>query len=435
MPAIRTQLEEIMARFGSRPALIRMSSISDQFGASAPYRLEDGIAMIDISGPLSNSAWSWGGTTYGDIQDQCKIACADPDVTGLLLCINSPGGETDNAFETAAVISKVAQSKPVYAVAGTMAYSAAYLLACQASMIFVSPTSGGVGSVGVWAAHMDYSDMLKQAGITPTLFSAGEGKTDGNPYQPLTDSAKLTIQADIDRLYGEFVGAVALGRKMTPMDVVKLGARTYEGSKAAISSGLADMPGDVGDAWTALSLAVEDDDEDEDDGQYPLMRAAQRVASATKDKNMTAEQKAITEKALADAARVAALAGTAGIQGQALLGVPTAAEIEALEVKAREDGFAAGFAQAGVIADMCAIAGNPGAAADFIRQKKAVKDVGVELLAAKVAEDAKTALDSAVNPADQTGAKDKDAQLAKDFGAAKPWSEVANQLQRKGTRK
>ena len=422
-PHIRggNRLDEVMRRFGSRPALIRMASVSDYFGDSAPYSIEGGIAMIDISGPLSNSAWSWGGTTYGDIQDQCKIAMADPEVKGALLCINSPGGETDNAFETAVAIAKLASQKPVYAVAGTMAYSAAYLLACQASKIFCSPTSGGVGSVGVWAAHMDYSDMLKQMGIKPTLFSAGEGKTDGNPYEPLSDAAKLSIQADIDRLYGEFVGAVATGRKMAPTDVVKLGARTYEGSKAAISSGLADMPGDVTDAWAALCLAVEDDDDDDDLGQYPLMQAAreaQRVASATKDKNkMTAAEKATTEKALADAAQAKT---TAAASTQLLVGEtsPTAEEIQTLVTEARNGGFA----EAGLIADMCAIAGST-KATDYIRQKKTVKDVTAELLAEKVAADAKTAIDSSVNV--KPAKKDEGATA---FGTPKPWGEITSAI-------
>src|ERR1041385_7565054 len=123
------RLEEVMNRIGSRRALIHMASVSDHFGDAAPYRIEDGIGIINICGPLSNAVWSWGGTTYGDIQNQSRIADADPNVRAILLNVNSPGGETDNAFETAAVIASL--EKPVYAVAATMAYSAAYLLASQ----------------------------------------------------------------------------------------------------------------------------------------------------------------------------------------------------------------------------------------------------------------------------------------------------------------
>jgi len=404
---MHSRLEEVAARFGSRPALISMASVSDYFGDSAPYRIEEGgIAMIDISGPLSNDKWSWGGTTYPEIQDACKIAKADPNVKGVLLTINSPGGATDNAFETAACIASLAAVKPVYAVASTMAYSAAYLLACQAETIYCCPTSGGVGSIGVWAAHMDLSEMLKKAGIKPTLISAGEGKTDGNPYEPLSDAGKLKIQADVDRLYGEFVGAVAIDRKISAVDVVKLGARTYEGAKAAISSGLADMSGDVTDAWTALCLAVEQDDEEED-GKYPLMRGSNKssVASATnsKEKNMA------EVKTTADVTQAAAAA---------VVPAPTAAEIQTLVSEAR----ASGIAEAGLIADMCALAGTPEKAADFFRQKKTVAEVTSALLADKVAADAKV-VDAAVNvnPA-------KASAETTEFGTAKPWSEIAAQI-------
>ena len=55
------------------------------------------------------------------------------------LNINSPGGETDNAFETAELVARVAAQKPVFAVADTSAFSAAYLLASQAEKIYVAP--------------------------------------------------------------------------------------------------------------------------------------------------------------------------------------------------------------------------------------------------------------------------------------------------------
>ena len=402
-----------MQRFGSRPALVNMSAVSDYFGEKAPYRIEGGVAMIDISGALSNDPWSWGGTTYGEIQDQVKIAAADPEVKGILLCVNSPGGETDNAFETAAVIARAGEQKPVYAVAGTMAYSAAYLLACQAEKIFVFATTGGVGSIGVWCAHGDYSEMLAKAGVKFTLISAGEGKVDGNPYQPLSEKAQLKIQTDVDRLYGEFVGAVATGRDMSPIAVVKLGAFCYEGSKAALSSGLADVAGDVTDAWAALSQQIEDDNQDDEENKYPLMRGSQRVASAT---NSTKDKTQMAETKIADAAQVATP-----------VPVPTAAEIQTLVTEARSGGFE----EAGLIADMCAIANSP-KATDFIRQKKTLSQVTSELLADKVAADAKTEIDTASSVKAAKSSKDGEPT---EHGTPKPWSEITAQLTGKGARK
>jgi capsid assembly protease len=100
--------------------------------------------------------------------------------------------------------------------------------------------------VGVVCAHADYSVALKQAGIDITLISAGEGKADGSPYTPLSAAALATIQTEVDRQYGELIGAVAKGRGMKASAVVKLGSRTFNGAADAIASGVADAAGSPG---------------------------------------------------------------------------------------------------------------------------------------------------------------------------------------------
>jgi len=72
-----------------------------------------------------------------------EMARDDSAVDALLLDIDSPGGESSGVFD-----------KPVWAVANDMAFSAAYALASAADKLFVSRT-GGVGSIGVIAMHVD----------------------------------------------------------------------------------------------------------------------------------------------------------------------------------------------------------------------------------------------------------------------------------------
>ncbi len=361
-----TRLEEVMQRIGSRPALIRMENVSDHFGDAAPYRIEDGIAIIDVFGVLSNDPWSWGGTTYPEIQNQLKIAAQDPNVKGILLNINSPGGETDNSFETAELIASM--KKPCHAVADTMAYSAGYLLASQADKIYCSPISGGVGSIGVYAAHMDYSELLKKAGISVTLISAGKGKMDGNPYEPLSEDARKKIQAEVNRLYGEFLGFVSRGRGIQPQDIVKFGADTFDGAANAIGSGLADAAGDLSTAWVDLCTEIQRP-------TMPMMSAqTSSVASAT---NIPKEGNIMAEDVKAEVTKTAA------------------AEIETLLQKAKTDGYA----EAEVIVDLCAIAGiSVKQTAEFIRNKKTSADVRKELLAEKAKSQEGTELNTSVMP-------------------------------------
>jgi len=310
-----------------------------------PYQIAERVAIIDICGVLCNDPCWWDETGYDDIQYEVGMASTDPDVDSILMCINSPGGETDMAFETALAIRAAGKLKPVWAVACPMAYSAAYLMAAQAETIYLPGITGGVGSIGVYALHMDLSGMLEKMGVKPTFISAGDGKTDGNPYEPLSKSARDKWTLEIQRLYGEFVSQVAAGRNMAESAIIKLGANLFEGGKAALGSGLADRVGSVEQAWLDLATKV---------------AAAKSGISAQAGGKMKGEKMAEQTQAAAGAA------------------VETPPPVDITKLTA--DATAAGFGQAGQIADMCALAGKPERAADFIRERKSVADVSAALL-------------------------------------------------------
>ena len=139
--------------------------------ASAP----EGIAVIPIHGSLVKRSLGMeaasGLTSYGEIAAMLDAALADPQVSGILLDIDSPGGEASGSFELARRVREVAAIKPVWAVANDAAYSAAYAIAASAQRLFVTET-GGVGSIGVIALHVDQSvkdakDGYHYTAITP----------------------------------------------------------------------------------------------------------------------------------------------------------------------------------------------------------------------------------------------------------------------------
>jgi hypothetical protein len=119
--------------------LCHMDSIGGSSSDRKPYQVAERIAIIDIVGVLCNDAWYYDETEYSQIQREVRMASEDQDADGILLRICSPGGETDNAFETAAVLSQCAEKKPMWAVADNMAYSAAFLMASTAAKIYVPP--------------------------------------------------------------------------------------------------------------------------------------------------------------------------------------------------------------------------------------------------------------------------------------------------------
>ncbi|HEV2064048.1 MAG TPA: S49 family peptidase, partial [Thermoanaerobaculia bacterium] len=160
---------------------------------------------------------------------------------------DSPGGEVYGADEAATVIRGVRASKPVVAVANSLAASAAYYLASQANELLVTP-SGEVGSIGVYAVHEDWSAALDEGGVKVTFVSAGEGKTDGNDAQPLSDTAKADMQAAVDRYYSMFTAAVAKGRGVSVDRVRSEWKAKVYGAKQAVEVGMADAVGTLDDA-------------------------------------------------------------------------------------------------------------------------------------------------------------------------------------------
>jgi capsid assembly protease len=188
--------------------------------------------MDDISGP--------GSASTERIAKDIRSAMADPAVSAILLDIDSPGGTVFGVAELAKEIYGMRGQKPIVAIANSLAASAAYWIASSASEFHVTP-SGEAGSIGVFAEHTDISKWLETEGIKPTLIHAGEFKTEGNQYEPLTDQAAAYIQSRVDDYYGMFVKAVAKYRGVTEAKVRNdFGKGRVFGAEQAVASGMAD---------------------------------------------------------------------------------------------------------------------------------------------------------------------------------------------------
>lgn len=226
--------DEVEQRIGAGP---RSRGQARTVGAVAVLPLQGVIAprasmVNNVSGPV--------GTGLDAFTAMLRAAADDPDIGSILLDVNSPGGRVDMVPETAAEIRAARRQKPVWAIANTDAASAAYWLASQADELVVTP-SGMVGSIGVFAAHDDISKALEAEGITRTLISAGRFKTEGNPFEPLTEEARAAIQAMVDEFYGMFVADVAKGRRVAAGDVrAGFGEGRMVSAKNAVQAGMAD---------------------------------------------------------------------------------------------------------------------------------------------------------------------------------------------------
>ena len=252
-----TAIAALPARAG-----ILTNGLAEQYqrDGQSPFALQDGIAVIEISGVLVHrGAWigrSSGQTSYEGIAAQLAAAVADPSVRGIALEIDSFGGEVAGVFDLADAIRAARAAKPVWALIAEHAFSAGYALASQADRIIL-PRTGAVGSIGVVVMHADLSGQLSNAGVTVTLIHSGTHKVDGNPYAPLPAPVRERIQAEIDSIRLLFAETVAAGRgrRLSEEAALATEAECYRGA-AAVAAGLADEVSDPASAFAAFADAV-----------------------------------------------------------------------------------------------------------------------------------------------------------------------------------
>jgi signal peptide peptidase SppA len=252
----RPKLDVILSVLGSRVGLPDLSTPTgfvqpDRNAALADTSAgQSGIAVIPIYGTLVRRTQGLeaqsGLTSYAGIAMALDTALADPNVAAILLDIDSPGGESSGVFDLADRIRAATAIKPVWAVANDMAFSAAYALGSAASRLIVSRT-GGVGSIGVIAMHVDQSVKDQQDGIAYTAVFAGDRKNDLNPHAPISGEAHSFLQGEVNRIYDLFATTVAKHRGMGVNTVKNTQAALYFGTDA-VASGLADDVGTLDDA-------------------------------------------------------------------------------------------------------------------------------------------------------------------------------------------
>ncbi|MBX2807846.1 MAG: S49 family peptidase [Cellvibrionaceae bacterium] len=258
----RAKLDTILTVLGNRVGwpeqYLQTAPDNPAVSAEPPILSEGGLAVIPIHGTLVRRALAIeavsGLTSYQMIQRQLLEAMADPGVLGIVLDIDSPGGEAGGIFELAEQIRSASRSKPIWAVVNDQAFSAAYALAAAADEIVITST-GGVGSIGVIAMHADQSRKDEQDGYRFTAVYAGRHKNDLSPHAPLSEEAHSTLQTEVNRLYGLFTESVATHRDLTIDEVRATEARVYFGDDA-VDIGLADRVGTLSDALMAMRTTL-----------------------------------------------------------------------------------------------------------------------------------------------------------------------------------
>lgn len=202
------------------------------------------VAVLDIVGPLAQKRIT-GLCGYVDGYDSIAARfgklCADPDVSAIVLRVDSPGGDIAGLEECVRrmVEARDASGKPVFAYADEFVASAAYWLsATVASSGIYLPQAGHVGSIGVLAYVFDETKAMERSGVGVTIVRDPDGKAAGDSLGPVMDVAIERTQAIVTSACDRFVAAVGAARPSIK-DARKFNGAMLSG-EAAVSAGLAD---------------------------------------------------------------------------------------------------------------------------------------------------------------------------------------------------
>jgi len=245
MDALLGLIEAKSAGFSLDDATAAKLSAANRASRSA--QISRSVAVLPVVGILSQrmdllSAMS-GGTSTERLGREFDALVADGSVDAIVLDVDSPGGNYCGTPELADKIMAARGSKPIVAVANSLAASAAYWIASAADEIVVTP-SGDVGSIGILAVHHDMSGANEQIGVKPTYITYGRYKAELNPDEPPSDEAIKELQRKVDAAGKIFEAAVAKQRGITAKIVHETfgQGRTYA-AREAIGLGMADRVG------------------------------------------------------------------------------------------------------------------------------------------------------------------------------------------------
>lgn len=201
--------------------------------------IDDVITESDRPGPLGLGGRE---STVARVREQLDIARDDPEVKGLLLRIQSPGGTVTGSDVVYHEILRFKKDRSVPVVAQLMgtATSGAYYVAMSADSVYAHPTTV-TGSIGVILSSVNLSGLMQKLGIADQTVTSGSHKDTGSMLRPMTPEERSQLQSVIDDLYARFRSVVAAGRpKLEAPRLATLADGRVYSAPQALAAGLVD---------------------------------------------------------------------------------------------------------------------------------------------------------------------------------------------------
>lgn len=256
LQSVSRELEE--RRTPDEPPPVSISLVNERGTVDAATGLSDAqqgslVAVVPLSGVMTRHGhYAAPGTL--ELGRVLQRLDSDPAVGSIALNISSPGGTVYGTTELATIarnIREAGQTKIVSVVDPLMA-SAATWVGTAVSRVYATP-SADVGSIGVFSAYADFSEMLSNAGIKVDVIRTPALKARFTGVEPLTDEMRETMEASIKQSYREFVSSMAANRGVSEQHVEdRFGGGEVMTAPEGVEAGLIDGIASLDEAVSTL---------------------------------------------------------------------------------------------------------------------------------------------------------------------------------------
>ena len=247
---------KVKSKAGSRAELLYLDKYLDRAGR--PHDSGKKIALVFGVGGVTRGKSDFdpvqGSQTMGSetVAGAIRAAAEDSDVKAILFRVDSPGGSYVASDTIWREVMRARQAgKPVIVSMGDLAGSGGYFVAMAADKIVAQPGTI-TASIGVLGGKMLTSGLWEKVGLSWDEIHQGENATMFTGTRDYTPAEWGRFQAWLDRVYVDFTGKVADGRKLPKEKVLQIAKGRIWSGQDAKNLGLVD---ELGGYDTALKLA------------------------------------------------------------------------------------------------------------------------------------------------------------------------------------
>lgn len=273
---------------------VEFGSRADRIGLPLLERIGS-TAVIKVHGSLVSTYRWWHDfyigdiTSYEAINDAIEIAVKAEGITKIVLDTATGGGHVRGIEGVSRKLKWAKGFVTVEAHTDSHAFSAGYWIASSASRITASRMAE-LGSIGTLMITYSIARAAEKDGVDYHVFRAGEFKALGTPYEVLSETAKESLQANLEKSNTFFLEHVSQSRQLSlSSKSVWAEGKTFF-AEEALSVGLIDQVADLDEVLGSGASQTSTSDNRRFDMNIPAEKLAQITAGADPKDVLTEEE-------------------------------------------------------------------------------------------------------------------------------------------------